>query len=289
VLSIAVSGPASGQCGTNLVFTLSVTNNSSSVAAGNVIAQYILPSSCDYVGSSDGGAYAGGIVTWNLGSLAPAGTRQVTVTISCCRAPGGSELISTGAVVWQYPAGTMHGPAFGNARTHIQAPPAPAPPQAPEAVAPPAHQGVTSHSSTVSDTHSWTWDNNAVNLSNIVVQSASLSSSKAEPGASVTVSAVVANKGTVNGSTRITVYVNGEKDQSYGVSVNSGKSTRLQFAISREMPGTYSVYVNGVSAGSFSVSDNLGNNIVLMLSSLCLLTALFLGILMTLRRRQNPY
>jgi len=78
-------------------------------------------------------------------------------------------------------------------------------------------------------------------------------------------------------------------DQTRGLTVKSGSSIPVQFTVSREIPGTYSVYVNGVSAGSFSVSDNLGNNIVLVLSSLCLLTALFIGILMMLRRRQNPY
>ncbi|MFA7247321.1 MAG: hypothetical protein WC169_09140, partial [Dehalococcoidia bacterium] len=290
VLSMAVSGPPTGQCGTNLVFTLSITNNSSTVDAGNVIAQYILPSSCTYVVSSDGGTYAGGVVTWNLGPLAAASTRQVTVTISCCGAPAGSDIISTGLAVWQYPAGNMHGPAFDTARTHIQLSPSPTPPPPPtEDVAPPLQQQITSHSSTVSNTYTWTWESNTINLSNIVVQSASLSSSSTEPGIPVTVSALVTNKGRVNGSTDVTIYVNGEQDQSYGVSVNSGKSTRVEFAVSREMPGTYSVYVNGMSAGSFSVSDNLGNNIVLVLSSLCLLAALFIGVLMILRRRQNPY
>jgi len=290
VLSMTVSGPPTGQCGTNLVFTLSLTNNSSTVDAGNVIAQYLLPSSCNYVGSSDGGAYAGGVVTWNLGSLAAASTRQVTVTISCCDAPAGSDIISTGVAVWQYPAGNMHGPAFDTARTHIQPSPSPTPPPPPpEDVVPPAQQQITSHSSTISNTYTWTWESNTINLSNIVVQSASLSSSSTQPGIPVTVSALVTNKGRVNGSTGVTIYVNGEQDQSYGVSVNSGKSTRVEFAVSREIPGTYSVYVNGVSAGSFNVSDNLGNNIVLVLSSLCLLAALFIGMLMILRRRQRQY
>lgn len=165
--------------------------------------------------------------------------------------------------------------------------PAPTPPT--EETTLPAHNGITSHSATVTGINSRPWEPTQINLPNITVQSASLSSSKVQPGVPVTVSAVIANRGTVNGSAKITIYVNGEQDQNYGVTVNSGKSIKLQFAVSREQPGTYSVYVNGVSAGSFSVSDNLGSNIVLVLSSICLLTALFIGIFMILRRRQNPY
>ena len=67
----------------------------------------------------------------------------------------------------------------------------------------------------------------------------------------------------------------------------SGQSRTLSFDVSRSEPGAYQVYVNGTAAGVFTVSDNFGNNAILVISTLCLLGALFIGILMILRRRQS--
>ncbi len=287
VLSVTVSGPSRGQCGTDLVFTLSINNDSSTMAADNVVSQYIMPSGCTYITSSSGGTYAGGIVTWSLGSLAAASSRQVTVTISCCGLPGGSDFISTGATVWQYPAGTMHGPVFDSCRTSVMAPPQPPSPE-PTPTPQPIYQPITSHSSTLAtSTKAYEWT--TVNLPNIVVQSASLSASNVNPGSPVTVSAVVANKGTVNGSVRITVYVNGEQEHTYGLTVNSGKSIPVQFAISREQPGTYSVHVNGIEAGTFRVEAVIDPNMALLISMSLLTAALILGVIYIRRKRQGNY
>ena len=105
----------------------------------------------------------------------------------------------------------------------------------------------------------------------------------------MTVSALVTNRGTVNGSARITIYVNGEQDQSYGVSVNSGKSTRLEFAVSREMPGTYSVYVNGAEAGSFKVENAVNPDLILLISCVLIITALIMGVVYIRRKQQDYY
>ncbi len=100
-------------------------------------------------------------------------------------------------------------------------------------------------------------------MSNVIVQSAGVGAPKVSPGQTVDVSASVVNKGTVNGDARVTLYVNGEAVESRGVTVASGQTAPVNFQVSRNEPGTYSVYVNGVSAGSFTVDIFSGNDILL--------------------------
>ncbi|MBM4451485.1 MAG: DUF11 domain-containing protein [Chloroflexi bacterium] len=127
VLSIAISGPATGEPCDTLTFTLRATNNSSTIPATDVMIQYILPSGSSYDSSSDGGTHGNGIVLWNLGTLAAGGSRQVTVTITYCVIPVGSEIIPTAGVIWNY-AGILRGPTFGTTNTLIVASPEPPPP-----------------------------------------------------------------------------------------------------------------------------------------------------------------
>jgi len=94
-----------------------------------------------------------------------------------------------------------------------------------------------------------------VNLTNIVVQNATITSTKVSPGEKVDVKATVTNKGGSNGAAKITLYVNGKEAESKGVSLSSGQTAPVDFSISQNEPGTYTVYVNGVSAGSFVVDS----------------------------------
>ncbi len=123
-----------------------------------------------------------------------------------------------------------------------------------------------------------------ISLPVIQVQSASLSASSVTPGTSVTVTATAVNKGTANGSSRITLYVNGQEESSRGVTIESGQAAPLTFTVSRNEPGTYRVYVNGTQAGSFSVSD-YNPNTILYISSALLLIALIGGLVFFTRRR----
>jgi len=128
-----------------------------------------------------------------------------------------------------------------------------------------------------------------VSLPNVVVQSASLSASKVTLGLPVTVSARVENRGTVNGTTNIKLYVNGHEETSKGVTVGSGSNTPVTFTISRNEPGAYTVYVGEVSAGSFTVDGMADSNIVLYISVSLIFIALIGGTLFLLRRRQPEY
>jgi hypothetical protein len=128
-----------------------------------------------------------------------------------------------------------------------------------------------------------------IDLPNVVVQSASISDANVAPGAKVLVTADVTNRGTVNGSAMIKVYVNGEEEIRDSVSVESGKVKTVQFYVSRNQPGIYQVYVNGEFAGSFRVNEVIDPNLVLMLSTFLLVMALGLIIIYISRRQRGTY
>lgn len=125
-----------------------------------------------------------------------------------------------------------------------------------------------------------------VGLSNITVQTASLSATKVAPGEKVDIMATVANSGTVNGDTRVTLYINGYEVESKGLTVNSGQSTPVHFFVSQNKPGTYDVQVGGVSAGSFTV-DMFNNNDILIYGIIALLTISIAGTLLMLTRKRS--
>ncbi|MFA5066174.1 MAG: choice-of-anchor U domain-containing protein [Dehalococcoidia bacterium] len=120
-----------------------------------------------------------------------------------------------------------------------------------------------------------------VSLPNIYVQSASLSAASAAPGAELTVNASVANRGTVNGITRVRLYINGRLDSEKAVTISSGGQMPVSFTVSRSEPGTYQVYVNGTNAGSFTVSDN---STILYFSIACIFLAFVLGVILIYRK-----
>jgi len=124
-----------------------------------------------------------------------------------------------------------------------------------------------------------------VALSNILVKTASLSAAKVGPGEPVTVTANVTNTGTVNGTSSIKVYVNGELENSQGITVSSGSSTPLTFTISRDEPGAYSVYVGGTNAGSFTV-DQFTPQTILIISGALVFFAFILGVIHMTRKKQ---
>jgi len=128
-----------------------------------------------------------------------------------------------------------------------------------------------------------------VTLPSIQVQSATLSAAKVSPDMPVTVTADIVNRGTVNGSARIKLYVNGREDSSQGITLESGGNRPLYFTVSRSQPGTYVVYAGGIQAGSFIVEDAVDPNIILVVSCALIFSALVLGLLYILRRQKYSY
>ncbi|MBN1690291.1 MAG: hypothetical protein JW901_04660 [Dehalococcoidia bacterium] len=125
-----------------------------------------------------------------------------------------------------------------------------------------------------------------IDLPNIVVQSASLSSSSVKPGDTVTVNATVANRGTAEGTSSIKLLVNGGEETSRHVTIESGKTAPLTFTVTRSQPGSYSVSAGGVPAGSFTVADQAQPDLLLIISVTFILVALIGGFIY-MRGRQR--
>src|SRR5690606_23604602 len=66
--------------GDTVTYTITVSNAGPSTATNLVITDTI-PAGMEYVGSSDGGSYSAGVVTWNAGNLVAGGEVTRTVTV----------------------------------------------------------------------------------------------------------------------------------------------------------------------------------------------------------------
>jgi len=128
-----------------------------------------------------------------------------------------------------------------------------------------------------------------VALSNVVVQSATLSAAAAAPGEPVEITATVVNRSTVDGSTAVRLYINGQEESVQGITLESGKTRNITFTTVQSRPGTYTVYVGGVQAGSFTVTEAFDSNLILFISMTLILSSLILGLMYVLRRRQLEY
>jgi uncharacterized protein YfaS (alpha-2-macroglobulin family) len=118
------------------------------------------------------------------------------------------------------------------------------------------------------------------------VSSATLASTQVSPGEKVDVSATIANKGGSSGTSKITLFINGQEDQSQGVTLASGESATVHFSVSRNDPGTYTVNVNNIPAGSYTV-DQFKNNDALIYVVIALFIIGIAGILYLLIRKRT--
>jgi hypothetical protein len=118
------------------------------------------------------------------------------------------------------------------------------------------------------------------------VSKASVSATKVAVDESVTVNATVSNTGTVNGNSKVTVYVNGKEAASQGITLASGEIRSLSFTVSGKEPGIYNVVVNNVPAGSFTV-DYFTNNDTMIYGLILFVTVAIAGLLYLLARRRQ--
>ncbi|MDD5493325.1 MAG: hypothetical protein PHG36_01435 [Dehalococcoidia bacterium] len=123
-----------------------------------------------------------------------------------------------------------------------------------------------------------------VPLANIRVQNVSLSASKVGVGEQVEVRTTVSNNSNSNGSSKITLYVNGQEVTYQGITLNAGEVKQLSFNVFRNEPGVYQVVVNGFPAGSFTV-DYFTNNHALIYAIIALFVIVIGGLLFLLSRR----
>ena len=83
-LALTKTGPAKRYLGRNVNYTITVGNTGDG-AANNTRVVDTLPAGMSFVSASDGGALAGGTVAWDLGTLAPNASRDVSVKMRADR------------------------------------------------------------------------------------------------------------------------------------------------------------------------------------------------------------
>ncbi len=79
ILTITKDGPASATREEKVVYTIRV-QNTGNIAATNTVVTDTIPAYLDYVSSSPSASLSGSTATWNLGNLAPAASRVITLT-----------------------------------------------------------------------------------------------------------------------------------------------------------------------------------------------------------------
>ncbi len=100
ILQIAKSdGGVTATPGGNIVYTITFTNTGN-IGAANVTISDTLPANTGFVGASDGGTFASGRVTWNVGALAmsASGTRVITVSVNTPLPAGALTITNTAAI-----------------------------------------------------------------------------------------------------------------------------------------------------------------------------------------------
>jgi len=80
VLTITKTGTKKIFVGRNAEYTITVSNTGDGVANNTVVTDE-LPANGKFVSASDGGAVAGNVITWNLGSLAAGASKTLSVRV----------------------------------------------------------------------------------------------------------------------------------------------------------------------------------------------------------------
>src|SRR5205823_2370018 len=79
-LAIAKSAPATASAGTDITYSLTVTNIGPSTSSGGTVTD-VLPAQVSFVSASAGSTNAAGTVTCNVGTLAPGATQPFTIVV----------------------------------------------------------------------------------------------------------------------------------------------------------------------------------------------------------------
>ncbi len=86
-LNISMSGPATGNVGANITYTITYANTGNA-AANSVVITDPLPANTTFVSASGGGSHVGANVVWNLGTLNAGVTGQTVTLTVALNAPG---------------------------------------------------------------------------------------------------------------------------------------------------------------------------------------------------------
>jgi len=110
-VAATVSGPATAAPGTNVTYTISVTNTGP-IAASNVVVTDTLPATATFVSATAGGVAAGQVVTWpTIPSLAVGATVTFTLTVTMPASGTLLNLVATTAATADLVPGNNDGSA----------------------------------------------------------------------------------------------------------------------------------------------------------------------------------
>jgi uncharacterized repeat protein (TIGR01451 family) len=99
-LTLTKEGPETAIPSQVYSYTLRVSNEGG-LAAENSVLTDTLPGNVTYLSSSPAGIYSAGVVTWNLGTIEPGGTKTVTVTVQVDSSiTNGESAINNASVAW---------------------------------------------------------------------------------------------------------------------------------------------------------------------------------------------
>jgi uncharacterized repeat protein (TIGR01451 family) len=80
VLEVKKTGPEMRFIGRPAVYEITVSNTGDAPARDTVLTDTV-PTGTEFTQASDGGKFAAGVVTWNLGTLEPGASKKVSVTL----------------------------------------------------------------------------------------------------------------------------------------------------------------------------------------------------------------
>src|SRR5207244_4375661 len=101
-LAIVKTAPATASAGTDITYTLTVTNNGPSASSGGTVTD-VLPAQVSFVSASAGCANTASTVTCNFGTLAPSATQLFTIVVHINPAATG-PIANTATVAASNPA-----------------------------------------------------------------------------------------------------------------------------------------------------------------------------------------
>jgi uncharacterized repeat protein (TIGR01451 family) len=81
VLTITKTGGNSVNAGESLVYSIRYENTGNATAQ-NAVVEDIIPAGLSFVSADNGGVESGGVVTWNVGNVAPGASGTLTLTLS---------------------------------------------------------------------------------------------------------------------------------------------------------------------------------------------------------------
>ena len=82
-MSVGIAGPTTATVNTTVVYTVTAYNLGPATAS-QVVATFTLPSGASFVSAQNGGTYANGVVTWNIGTIASGShvNEKVSITLT---------------------------------------------------------------------------------------------------------------------------------------------------------------------------------------------------------------